>query len=300
LSFEREAEAWIRGHVHRVHSFELVHEEPWGSVSRVRVPAGVVWFKTCAPVQAFEPRLTAALAGRRPDLLPEVLAHDEERAWLLLGDAGEPLGFGGRLEPWLAVLPRYAELQRGEAAHAAEHLAGGVPDRRLATFPELYEAMLAHELPVGDRELMRLEAFAPRFAQLAGELASHGLRETIQHDDLHGANVYRSDGGLRILDWGDSCVSHPFLTSFVTFLHLEEPGGLSADDPSFSRLRDAYLEPWGRPSELREAFELALRLGVFAHVFKELRVLDAVPAEERPVVGDNLPSLLARCIAATE
>jgi hypothetical protein len=297
---EEETEAWIRAHVEPMGAMELVHERPWGTVRRVPVAGGVAWFKVCAPVQAFEPRLTAALASRWPDRLPDVLGQNDERAWLLLGDAGEPLGFGGGPEPWLSVLPRYAELQRGEAAaHATEHLDGGVPDRRIATFPALYETMLARELPVGSGDLARLRAFAPRFAELCDELAAGGVPETIQHDDLHGANVYPRDVTPRILDWGDSCVSHPFVTMFVTFLHLEEMDGLTRDSEWFARLRDAYLEPWGRQSELHQTFELAQRLGVFAHVFQELHVLDAIPEGERTGFGLNLPALLARCIAAT-
>jgi hypothetical protein len=175
-----------------------------------------------------------------------------------------------------------------------------VPDRRLERFPELYEAMLAHELPLGETELARLRGFLPRFAELCSELASVGPPETMQHDDLHGANVYRRGGALRILDWGDSCVSHPFLTSFVTFLHLEELDGVAPDDTLFARLRDAYLEPWGSPAELRETFGLALRLGVFAHMFKELHVFDAIGEEERAEFARNFPSLLARCVAAAE
>jgi hypothetical protein len=80
-------------------------------------------------------------------------------------------------------------------------------------------------------------------------------------------------------------MTHPFLTLFVAFLHLEEMEGLARGDPWFARLRDAYLEPWGRPGELRETFELA-----------ELRVLDAIPEKERHFVRD-LPDILARCIA---
>ena len=277
-----------------------MHEEPWGSVWRVATSGGVAWFKACAPVQAFEPRLTAVLARRWPALLPDVLAHDEERAWLLLVDAGEAIGFGGELEPWLTVLPRYAELQLGETAHAADHLHARVPDRRLTRFPELYEAMLAHELPVGAAELARLRAFAPRFAELCAELASHEPAETMQHDDLHGANVYRRGAELRILDWGDSCVSHPFLTSFVTLLHLDVLDGLPAGDRVLARVRDAYLEPWGRPSDLRDAFDLALRVGVFAHVFKELHTYEAVAEDQRAEFARNFPSLLARCVEATE
>jgi Phosphotransferase enzyme family len=285
-------ETWIRAHVEPTGRIELVHERPWGTVSRVPVAGGVAWFKACAPVQAFEPRLTAALADRWPDRLPVVLAHDEERAWLLLGDAGERLGVGGSPEPWLSILPLYAELQRGEAAQLSEHLAGGVPDRRLAAFPALYEAMFARELPLGSGDVARLRAFASRFEELCVELAAHGVAETIQHDDLHGANVYLRDGTPRILDWGDSCVSHPFMTPFVTFLHLDE---LTAS--WVARLRDPYLEPWGRPDELRETFVLAQRIGPFAHVFKELRVLDSIPDEERPRYAPDLAPLLDRCLA---
>jgi hypothetical protein len=42
-------------------------------------------------VQAFEPRLTGELFARWPDRVAEVLAQDDERGWLLLGDAGTPL-----------------------------------------------------------------------------------------------------------------------------------------------------------------------------------------------------------------
>ena len=146
-------------------------------------------------------------------------------------------------------------------------------------------------LPVRSEDLTRLVAFAPRFADLCGELSAQGAPETIEHGDLHGANVHPRDRTPRILDWGDSCVSHPFLTPFVTFLHLEEPSTW------YARLRDAYLEPWGRSTELRETFELAQRLGPFAHLFKELRVLDAIPAEERPAYAPDLPALLASCVA---
>jgi len=67
---------------------ETAHERPWATVLRVPLAGGVAWFKACAPVQAFEPRLTAGLYTRWPDRVAEVLGYDEERAWLLLADAG--------------------------------------------------------------------------------------------------------------------------------------------------------------------------------------------------------------------
>jgi hypothetical protein len=292
---EKDVEAWIREHVQPTGAIELALARPWGTVLRVPLAGGIAWFKACAPVQRFEPRLTAALAARWLDRLPEVIAHDEARAWLLLADAGEPLGIGGDPAPWLDLLPRYAELQRGEAAHTDQHLAGGVPDRRLAKFPTLYEETLSRASSLSSEELVRRRAFTQQFGELSAELDARGIPETIQHDDLHGANIYRRDGELRILDWGDSCVSHPFRTLYVTFEHLFLP----RDDPWLARLRDAYLEPWGQLAELRETYALAERLGPFGHVFKSLALLDTIPKAEQP---ENLPDLaptLAECAAAT-
>jgi hypothetical protein len=291
------AEPWIRAHIEPAGPIESAHEQPWATVLRVPLIDGVAWFKACAPVQAFEPRLTAELFARWPDRVSEVLAHDEERAWLLLADAGTPLGFDGPPEAWLDVLPRYAELQRGEAAHTHEHLAHQVPDLRASTLPARYDDFLQHDLPLQDDEVRELRRFAPRFTELCRELAAHALPETIQHDDLHGANVYVRRKERRVLDWGDASISHPFASLFETFRFLEEDNKLSPTDPWFARLRDAYLEPWGR--DLADTFALAMRVGTFAHAIAWARQRDNLPAEDRPGFDRWFPLVLRRAVAQT-
>src|SRR3954467_3536239 len=97
-------EAWICAHVEPVGAIETARERPWSTVLRVPLADGVAWFKACAPVQAFEPQLTAGLWTRWPDRVAEVLAHDVERAWLLLSDAGTPVGVSGNPpELWLVA-----------------------------------------------------------------------------------------------------------------------------------------------------------------------------------------------------
>ena len=276
----------------------MVHERPWATVLRVPLAGGVAWFKACAPVQAFEPRLTAELFSRWPDRVATVLAHDEERAWLLLADAGTPIGvFGNPPEAWLVALPAYAELQRGEAAHADDHLAHGVPDLRLATLPARYEALLRQDLPLESDEIDRLREFAPRFAKLCRELAAHDLPATVQHDDLHMANVYAHGEQLRLLDWGDASISHPFASLVVTFRFLEERTRLPPADPWFARLRDAYLEPWGRG--LADAFTLALRVGTFAHAIAWARQRDHLPDAARREFDRAFRVVLRRAVAQT-
>jgi hypothetical protein len=291
-------EAWIRGHAEPVGAIETVHEQPWATVLRVPLAGGVAWFKACAPVQAFEPHLTAELFARWPDRVAEILAYDEERAWLLLADAGRPVGdLGNPPEAWLGALPRYAELQHGEAAHAREHLAHGVPDLRLATLPARYQELLRLELPLAREELGRLWDFAPRLGELCEELAAYGVPATIQHDDLHHANLYARGGRFRVLDWGDASIAHPFASLVVTFRFLEERTRLAPGDPWFRRLRDAYLEPWGR--DLGAAFALAVRVGSFARAIAYLRQRAALPPAERPVFDTDFTVVLRRAVAQT-
>ena len=96
---------------------------------------------------------------------------------------------------------------------------------------------------------------------------------------------------------GDASISHPFASLVVTFRFLEEVNGLPPDDAWFSRLRDAYLEPWGRG--LAEVFSLATRVGAFAHAFAWVRQRDALPSDERPNFDLVYAVVLRRAIAQT-
>jgi hypothetical protein len=291
-------EGWIRPHAEPVRAIETVHERPWATVLRVPIADGAAWFKACAPVQAFEPRLTAELFARWPDRVPEVLAYDEERAWLLLADAGRPVAaFGNPPEAWLHALPLYAELQRGEVARVRDHLAHGVPDLRLVGLPARYEELLRLDLPLERDEVNRLRDFAPRFIELCDELAAYDVPETIQHDDLHHANLYVHGGRMRVLDWGDASISHPFASLVVTFRFLEERTNLTPGDPWFARLRDAYLEAWG--PGLSAAFAMAIRVGTIARTIAYIRVRAALQQEERPLFDTDFSIVLRRAIAQT-
>jgi hypothetical protein len=292
------AEDWIRAHVEPVGAIETAHERPWATVLSVPLADSVAWFKACSPVQAFEPRLTAGLFARWPDRVAEVLGHDEERAWLLLADAGTPIGvFGNPPEAWLVALPLYAELQRGESANAHEHLTHHVPDLRLATLPARYEDLLQHDLPLERDEIGRLRTFAPRFAELCAVLVAHDVPETVQHDDLHMANLYVKNERPRLLDWGDASISHPFASLVVTFRFLEERNKLPPADPWFARLRDAYLEPWG--CGLAGAFALAIRVGTFAHTFAWARQRDHLPEQAPSEFDKGFAIVLRRAVAQT-
>jgi hypothetical protein len=289
-----EHDEWIRSHVDPVGPLELVSDEPWATVWRVPVDGGAVWFKACAPVQAFEPHLTASLWGRWPDRVVRVLANDADRHWLLLADAGTSLReLGDPVDAWIAALPEYAELQRGEAAHAGDHIANGVPDLRVSTLPGRYDDLLRNELPIDEQSICRLRGFAARFNQWCVELDGAGVPPTLQHDDLQGTNVYRDGEDHRVIDWGDASIGHPFASMVVTLRFLE-----ALTTAEFrNRLRDAYLEPWGRKH--LELFELALRVGEIAHAMACTRQRDALPQSALPAFDIDYRVVLERAVGAT-
>lgn len=58
---------------------------------------------------------------------------------------------------------------------------------------------------------------------------------------MHMANVFTKATRVRVLEGGDSSVSHPFASLVGTFRFLEERNGPPRTDPWFGRLRDATL-----------------------------------------------------------
>jgi hypothetical protein len=286
-----EATTWIQTVVPNVGPRRLVQIEPWASVFAADTTGGVVWFKACAPTHAFEVPLTASLSCRWRRTVADVLAHDAVRRWLLLADAGEPLRrVGNPPERWEAFLPAYAELQIGESSHVEEHLRNGVPDLRVEHLPRLYDQLTRANLPLDGSERATLAAFGARFEERCSQLAAGGIGPSVQHDDLHMNNVYAKGDELRVLDWGDASIGHPFFSLFEVFRFLAEVNRLPPEDPWFARLRDAYLEPWG--DDVRDVFDLAQVVGGYAHAIAWQQQRDQLPEAQRPIFDDSFSTIL--------
>ena len=98
--------------------------------------------------------------------------------------------------------------------------------------------------------------------------ADSDMGSSIQHDDLHDGQIFLRDGQLRVMDWGDACVSHPF---FVLSVALEGQLAWGLDDVEDSvdtaPFRDTFLAPYAvayphlTRADLVEAARLAMRLG---------------------------------------
>ena len=262
------AHAWIDARLEdlgsrRTGEISQPHVYQWSTVMRVPTEGGVVWFKANEEALRHEGAVATLLSRRRPELVPPLLALDPESGWMLMADAGETLRTvvprERSLDRWLDVLPRYADLQLAFTGDVDELLAAGVPDMRLASLPAKYAELVS----TVDVEA-RFRGATPYVADLCDELGELDIPETIQHDDLHDAQVFVRDGVHLVLDWGDACVSHPFFTLSVTLEGLLA-WGLDDEERSVDTapFRDAYLTPFSEryDVDLVAAARLATRLG---------------------------------------
>ena len=143
------------------------HSRPWSTVLRVPTIEGDIYFKAVSPLNPHEPAVLEAIGRWRPDCVPELLAFDADRGWLLMRDAGRMLRATIRptrdTRPWFPVLPLYAELQI--------EMAGRLPELR-----PLRDAYLEPWTRYEPREdLLRALDLAGRLASINGALTWHRL-----------------------------------------------------------------------------------------------------------------------------
>lgn len=255
---------------------ESVKERSWGAVLRVVTTERTLYFKSPSHVTRHEPVIISALSTRWPALVPELLAADLARSWMLLADNGSPmnevLDIAEQITVIERLLPAYAEMQASTTDLLDTWLDVGTPDRRVDRVPDLLELLLTGATSVGalsidDAERAAYLELLPLLARVCDELGSTPVADALDHADLHGTNVLVDRNGARLIDWGDACITHPFSSLFVPFQLVV--AGLPVHDqgPTARRLRDTYLEAWG--SGDRQAFAHAVWI---AHVTRAIAI----------------------------
>ncbi len=191
--------AWARAALGRP---ELLarQQRTWNlsAIWRLDEPGGapVAWLKQVPWFFAHEAAAIGLVAAVAPGLTPPVLAAGEPGR-LLMGH----LPGGDCWDAGPEVCEEVAAAFHPVQVHYATHPTGPLP----AVGLDVAEVAAPHLDAIdGLREL--IDDLPRRLA----EVARCGLPDTLVHGDLHLGNVVRGeDGGLTIIDWGDSAVGHP-------------------------------------------------------------------------------------------
>jgi Ser/Thr protein kinase RdoA (MazF antagonist) len=242
-----------------------------------------------------EPAVTSELAARHPGLVPDVIATDPGRGWMLLRElTGKQLGETDAAG-WSAGLAAMATLQRAWIGKERELRALGAQDRTLAVLArDLEDASDTATLPAEVRE--RYIAALPALRQRLEELGRSNLPQTLIHGDLHPWNVMLDGESLHIFDWSDACVSHPFF-DLATFLPRV------AEEDVRTALLDGYLAHWtdyASLDDLRRLFALAEPLAQVHHATSYVRILEALEPDDRWWFADVPRQLLGKAVEAIE
>jgi phosphotransferase family enzyme len=305
------AAALDRAGIERTGQSEQPRSYPWSTILTFPTDRGTLWFKANAAGMHHEAALYEVLVRRSPGHVLEPVASDLERGWLLLPDGGSTMraveGAATDLSAWERMLVEHADMQRELVPYADEVLAAGVPDARPHRLAAIRDTLLADramcrvgaEDGLSEEEYARLRACAPAYAETCAQLAALGVPPSLQHDDLHANNVFvpqDRSAPLRVFDWGDAVVGHPFGVLLVSLRVVANLTKLDHGAPELLRLRDAYLEPWSAEFDrttLVEAARLASRVGGVTRADCYRRaLLEATPAGWAEF-GDGVPSWLS-------
>ena len=282
---------------------EQPHVRAWSTAFRLPVDGAAVWLKSVGPGSAQEPALVGALGEWASEHVLVPLAVDRERRLMLLPDGGPTLRAAGgatSVAAWEAMLRDFALLQVELVARADEMVGLCVPDLRPDRLPDLAEELLADDswLMIDEPDGLTAEQRARllgglgEYRELCARLADGGVPASLQHDDLHDANVFVGDGRHRFFDWGDASVAHPFLSLLVPLRVAARALDVPSGDAVLYRLRDAYLEVWsgyGTPTDLREQSDVALRVAPLPRAMTWQRILRGVHPDERTEWLDAVP-----------
>ncbi len=284
---------------------EQIHNRPWSTI--VRIPTGEtnLFFKATAGYAAHEIPLCAYLSTLATSATPQLIALRPDQPWLIMRDGGQRLREILIAQPdwshWQILLPHFAALQIA-AAQRDELLALGLPDRSLENLPRLYADLIAHsdlyqpdaENGLSDADYQRLHDLIPLVTQKAQQMAAYAVPQSVNHGDLHDANIFYNHGQYAFYDWGDSSFSHPFFSLRTAYVSAETRFDLEENAPELDRLRDAYLPAWREfetDANLHTLFGLAQELWAITSSLTWYQAINALDSDSRKDYAHVLPSL---------
>ena len=271
-----EAGAWMQAQMERA-GYEdaqppMVHHL-WGLsvVLTALSRSGKAFLKCSGDHFRGEAAVTQALAERSPAHLPEVIAIEPERGWLLMRDFDAP-ELGEQSEAsWGAGLDALLALQQAWLGRGDELVALGADSRPLAELAAWVEASAedtALLAPLTSEKRSEWLDAVPAMVQACHRLNELGPEVSLVHGDFHPWNVAAGSHGALIFDWTDASVTNPML-DLVTYV------GRSADASNRQALLQRYLDGWAEhlsESARQELGSLSLVVGALhqAHTYARL------------------------------
>ncbi|MEP6816652.1 MAG: hypothetical protein ABI873_13990 [Marmoricola sp.] len=274
--FEAELRTWVEEAVGpvRLEQFKL---RGWATVLKVYAEEGLLWAKQSCALNLFEAALVDEIGRVTPDRVVPLRAVDRQRGLLLMPDEGDVFGIEhADLESWCEVVQQWAQLQRELLPYGDRLAAAGVATLRPQDSEELAaeRTRALNALPVDDprrlpdEDAERVTAGIPELRRSVEAVAAVGLPMALNHNDLHGGNVFAVSGAaMRSFDLGDALLTEPMAVLLTPLGILVDRFSCAPDDPRLWQVAEAMVEVWSdlAPApQIRAALPHALRLARLA------------------------------------
>jgi hypothetical protein len=250
--------------------------------------------------------VTEYLAHHFPEALPQVIATEPERRWLLMtACTGRTLEEVSDVALWERAAARYADLQVACVPRVRELGALGCARRSLDALAQAIGPLSSDTAalrPGGPDELNtaeieRLQALVPSLRQRCAQLETYEIPCTLEHGDLWPGNFLVDQDTCVIIDWEDVAIAHPFFSLAPLSVGLYQSG---LHSPAvLKRLERAYLAAFtgmASPEHLGAALHTAAPL---SFIDMAVRYRHQPPSVVRlhPWMRDLVPQTLRLALA---
>jgi len=293
------AKGWIAAAVDRAGlqltgPCEQVKASDWCSILRVPTSGADLYFKAAGRGTRYEAALTRFLDSAYPGRSVPVVEAEPTEGWLLMRDlGGEALRTRKEKDLWQRALGEFAALQVEQSHQVQELLALGVPDRRLPVLRAQIEAHLPAMCATGltEQETTLVLALQPELLRMCDQLEALSIPASLEHGDLHSANIRQVGDNLLFFDWGDATVAHPFFSTRIFWHALDD---LIASEEEWlamvDQFRPHYLAAWRQfapMEELEAALQISDQLAcvhraLSYHLYLTPSFEDQAPTQKRP------------------
>ncbi len=224
-----------------------------------------IFFKASCALPPSEAALTQALASNWPGLIPQPLAINAKKNWMLMRDYHSPDHGRVKFEDYPAIARLLADIQLdslesmddwkelGCPVQGLDHLATFLQQLdRLAPILEYEGETVLRGIVLNEEETDQLGRSGEELQIVCRELAEFSIPLTLVHLDIWYPNLIAKDGKFQISDWMGTVISHPFFSilRLIPFRQLWDASQppLPAEK-EYSRgleklILEAYLEPF--------------------------------------------------------
>ncbi len=230
----------------------ILVDTPWSCVARFDATDQSYYLKLSAPEFSLESEIMIFLE-EYSDLIPHVFYKNNELNGFITQEAGVSLRGELRkkfnVEQIHAVLSKYAMLQIGTLDQVDQLLDMGIRDFRLDFLMEKFEEFLEKKSKIiqdgfSENEYELLIKQLPLLTEKIKSIEKYNIPMSIEHGDFQDNNILLHIASIKLMDWAESTITHPFVSAHNFFQTLLTNFNDRLDPSSITILKQAYLNPW--------------------------------------------------------